>query len=82
MLKTYILIGRDNELNLVAIVKVLIFSVSFNELKLNFVQKGNFNHQATYIQNKCFLIRYVSLKEALKYIFYHSRNHRTELYRA
>lgn len=68
MLKTYILIGRDNELNLVAIVKVLIFSVRFNELKLNFVQKGNFNHQATYIQNKCFLIRYVSLKEALKYI--------------
>ena len=57
MLKTYILIGRDNELNLVAIVKVLIFSVRFNELKLNFVQKENFNHQATYIQNKCFVIR-------------------------
>lgn len=39
MLKTYILIGRDNELNLVAIVKVLIFSVRFNELKLNLCKK-------------------------------------------
>lgn len=69
MLKTYILIGLDNEFNLAAIVNSInVFSVRFNELKLNFVQIGNFNHQATYIQNKCFVIRYVSLKEALKYI--------------